>query len=157
MKTTPYRLFVLLLGLAFTVLLFGQSQTAHAQRTASSTVHSFLDDLGIMVDGAFISGLDVTQAQLAANPSLFENYTESHAPVLTPDGTSPVRYNDLAHTGGTLTVLEIVERGTQVTMNVGYAGNVIRADANGHGELDVIQPTSAASWYTVVDGFEIPL
>ncbi len=200
MKTTPYCLFVLSLGLAFAV--FGQSQIAHAQRTASSTVHSFLDDVGIMVDGAYISGLDVTEAQLATNPSLFENYTESHAPVFMPDGTSPVRYNDIVNTRGTLTVLDIGEQGTQVTMNVDglipgglytawadlyqapgftpdfayelalsalgydsnnppanpvdYAGNVIRADANGHGGLDVIQPAGAASWYTVVDGFEIP-
>ena len=200
MKTTPHHLFVLLLGLAYVV--FGQSQIAHAQRTASSTVHSFLDEVGIMVDGAFITGFDVTEAQLAMNPSLFENHTAIHAPVLMPDGTTPVRYNDVANMSGTLTIWDVGEQGTQVTMNVDglipgglytawadlyqapgftpdfayelavsalgydsnnpptnpvdYAGNVIRADADGHGELDVIQPAGAASWYTVVDGFEIP-
>ena len=200
MKTTPHRLFALLLGLAFAV--FAQSQIAHAQRNASSTFVSFLDEVGIMVDGAFVPGFDVTEAQLATNPELFENHTETHAPVLMPDGTTPVRYNDIANISGTLSVSDVGEPGTRVTINadglipgglytvwavffqapgftpdyahqlalgalgydsnnppanpVDYVGNVIRADANGHGELDVIQSPGDASWFTVVDGFEIP-
>ena len=58
------------------VLLVGYSSIAHAQRTASSTFHSFLDEVGIMVDGAFVPGFELTDAQLATNPSLFENHSE---------------------------------------------------------------------------------
>ena len=42
------------------------------------------------------------------------------------------------------------------TNPAGYVGNVIRADADGHGALDVVQPAGVGSWYTVVDGFGIP-
>ena len=47
------------------VLLVGCSSIAHAQRTASADFHSFLDEVGIMADGAFVPGFELTDAQLA--------------------------------------------------------------------------------------------
>ena len=195
---------VLLLGPTLAVLLFGQSQVVHAQRSASATFGTFIDEVGIMVDGTFIPGLEATEEQLAGNPPLFENHSEDHLLFLMPDGTTPVTYNDIANVTGTLTVLDVGEQGTQVTMSADgllpgglytawidlfqapgftpdfahelaagalgydtsnppqnpndYMGNVFTADANGHGEIEAIQPPGPTSWFTteVIDGFEVP-
>ena len=100
------------------LVLLGVFAEAHAQRTASSSFGTFLDEVGIMVDGAFVPGLEATEAQLSANPPLFENHTEDHLSVLMPDGTTPVRYSDIANVMGTLTVLDVGAQGTQVSIDV---------------------------------------
>ncbi len=108
---------MLLLGLTTVILLLGQNQIAHAQRTASGTFGTFLDEFEIMVNGTFVPGPEATAEQLAGNPPLFEVHSGNNQPVTMPDGTTQVTYNDVANLSGTLTVLEVGEQGTQVTVS----------------------------------------
>ena len=92
--------------------------SALAQRTASKPFESFFDEFGIMVDGAYVPGLEVTEEQRASNPLVFEGHTDNHLPILLPDGVTQATFEDLANVTGTMEILELGEQGTQVSIDV---------------------------------------
>jgi hypothetical protein len=108
------RITTLLLVLTLT---FVHQRIACAQRTASTDVVPFFDEVGIIVDGNFIPGFEATPEQLAGNPVLFENHSEDHLPIYRPDGSTQVTYADFAEIEGTATIAE-VDSGTEVTIDL---------------------------------------
>ena len=105
------------LRFVLTLALFGVSAEATAQRMAIGDYGVFLDEVGIMVDGTFVPGHEVTEEQLATNPLLYENHSEDHLQVFMPDGSTQVRYNDIANLSGTLTVVDAGEQGSEVSIS----------------------------------------
>lgn len=93
-------------------------QTVHSQQTASTEVGPFYDEVGIMVDGSFVPGIDAAEGLLAGNPVLFENHSGDYLPVLKPDGSTQVTYNEFSAISGTATLLDVEGQGTRVTLSL---------------------------------------
>lgn len=185
-------------------LLLGLSQVALGQRTDTAPFELWLNEVVFFEDGNKVHGLEATEEQLGADPLLFENHTEDHAPVLLADGVTQAKYSDLASLMGTMTLTELGEQGTRINISVeglipnglysayadvyeppgftpdfahsigagalgyptdnppadpfDYVGNVFTADANGRGELEVVQSPVGLSWFDngLIEDFVFP-
>jgi hypothetical protein len=103
-----------------TVLAFMMafSPAGLAQRSASTDMMPYFDEVSINVDGDFIPVVEATPEQLATNPTLFEDHSDDHFPVLKPDGVTQVTYNEFGTITGAASILEVANAGTLVTVEL---------------------------------------